>query len=84
MERLLQAAQVRLDACGCTDGCLSCVHMAGCSEYNEGLNKAAARDILRWLIQGELPAERRQTESVQSEIPGLTSEVQLQVVDPVE
>ena len=39
--------QVRLDACGCSGGCLSCVHIAGCSEYNEGLDKAAASMILR-------------------------------------
>eukprot|EP00966_Prymnesium_polylepis_P286621 6620704-Prymnesium_polylepis.1 len=27
--------------------------MAGCGEYNEGLDKPAALLILRWLLQGE-------------------------------
>jgi DEAD/DEAH box helicase domain-containing protein len=52
---LLQAAQARLEACDCDEGCLACVHMSGCGEYNEGLSKPAARAILRWLLQGELP-----------------------------
>ena len=55
MPRLLQAAQARLESCDCEDGCLACVHMAGCGEYNEGLEKHAARAILRWLLQGETP-----------------------------
>ena len=55
LPRLLQAAQARLEACECEAGCLACVHMAGCGEYNEGLEKHAARAILRWLLQGETP-----------------------------
>jgi len=60
---LLEAVQARLEACGCDGGCLSCVHMAGCGEYNEGLNKAAAQDVLKWLCQGELPAPAPKAES---------------------
>ena len=55
LPRLLQAAQARLEQCECEAGCLSCVHMAGCGEYNEGLEKDAAAAILRWLLQGERP-----------------------------
>ena len=55
LPRLLQAAQARLEACDCEEGCLACVHMSGCGEYNEGLEKPAAKAILRWLLQGELP-----------------------------
>ena len=50
-----QAAQLRLESCDCEKGCLLCVHMPGCGEYNEGLDKAAARAVLRWLLQGEPP-----------------------------
>ena len=55
MPRLLQACQARLDECDCESGCLACVHMSGCGEYNEGLDKSAARAILKWLVQGEMP-----------------------------
>ena len=55
LPRLLQAAQARLEACDCDEGCLACVHMSGCGEYNEGLDKSAAKAILRWLCQGEMP-----------------------------
>ena len=58
LSRLLQAAQARLETCECEGGCLGCVHMAGCGEYNEGLDKEAAKAILRWLIQGEVPKPR--------------------------
>ena len=55
---LLEAALARLDSCTCGDeGCLSCIHMGGCGEYNEGLDKGAARKILRWLLLGEAPLE---------------------------
>ena len=60
LPRLLQAAQARLEACECENGCLACIHMSGCGEYNEGLDKVAACAILRWLLQGqqpELPSE---------------------------
>ena len=57
MPRLLQACQARLDECDCESGCLACVHMSGCGEYNEGLDKSAARTILKWLVQGEMPQE---------------------------
>jgi len=50
---LLLATQQRLEHCACVEGCPSCVHMAGCGEYNEGLDKPAALLILRWLLQGE-------------------------------
>ena len=51
----MACTQARLEGCSCERGCLSCVHMAGCGEYNEGLEKPAARVILRWLLQGETP-----------------------------
>ena len=53
METLLLAVQQRLESCECDQGCPSCIHMAGCGEYNEGLDKPAARQILSWLLQGE-------------------------------
>ena len=52
---LLRAAQSRLDASDCEDGCPACEHMAGCGEYNQGLDKEAARLLLGWLVQREEP-----------------------------
>ena len=57
LETLLRAAQQRLESCECELGCPSCIHMAGCGEYNEGLDKPAARRILRWLLQPEKGAD---------------------------
>ena len=56
MRAVLQVS-ARLESCGCEDGCLSCVHMAGCGEYNEGLDKKAAQAVLQWLLRGERPGE---------------------------
>mmetsp|Transcript_4079 Transcript_4079/g.7221 ORF Transcript_4079/g.7221 Transcript_4079/m.7221 type:complete len:167 (+) Transcript_4079:1-501(+) len=50
---LLQAVSQRVDNCSCTTGCLSCIHMSGCNEYNEGLDKQAAQSILHMVISGE-------------------------------
>ena len=50
---LLRAAQARLEGCACAEGCPACVHKPQCGEYNEGLDKEAARLLLRWLLQRE-------------------------------
>ena len=52
LEEIFQAALARLESCECEHGCLSCIYMHGCGDYNEGLDKAAACAILRWLILG--------------------------------
>ena len=49
---LLAAARSRLRHCPCADGCPACVHMPGCGEYNEGLDKRAALRILAALLDG--------------------------------
>ena len=63
--------QARLEGCSCERGCLSCVHMAGCGEYNEGLEKPAARVILRWLLQGETPPSPAPAEEEREEAHAL-------------
>jgi len=57
---LLQMAKDTILSCSCneTEGCLSCIQMGGCGEYNEGLDKNAALDILSLL----LPAEEEERE----------------------
>ena len=67
LPRLLQAALARLDECECEKGCLACIHMAGCGEYNEGLEKSAARTILKWLVQGEMPKPVEEVEVKEEE-----------------
>jgi DEAD/DEAH box helicase domain-containing protein len=54
----MAVAGARLESCECEHGCLACVHLAGCGEYNEGLDKGGARDVLRWLLEGILPPLR--------------------------
>ena len=67
LPRLLEAAAARLASCDCSDGCLSCVHMAGCGEYNEGLDKQAAKRILRWLLEGEWEDELEEEKGLQGQ-----------------
>jgi hypothetical protein len=50
VEALLAAALERLVGCGCLGGCAGCVHMPGCGDYNEGLEKPAAIYILARLL----------------------------------
>ena len=58
LPRIMAVAGARLESCECEHGCLACVHLAGCGEYNEGLDKGGARDVLRWLLEGILPPLR--------------------------
>ncbi|CAM6099284.1 unnamed protein product [Calypogeia fissa] len=52
---LLQAAAELLSACECStdDGCPCCVQTLDCSEYNEVINKRAAKIIIGGVIQAE-------------------------------
>lgn len=43
----LRATHDVLDACGCDDGCPSCVQSPKCGSWNEPLDKAGARSLLR-------------------------------------
>ena len=72
MPRLLQAAQSRIEGCDCEEGCLACIHMSGCGEYNEGLDKQGAITVLRWLISGEIPTapDQKSPESKAQAIEG--------------
>eukprot|EP00638_Chattonella_subsalsa_P000234 CAMPEP_0117767162 /NCGR_PEP_ID=MMETSP0947-20121206/21430_1 /TAXON_ID=44440 /ORGANISM="Chattonella subsalsa, Strain CCMP2191" /LENGTH=1052 /DNA_ID=CAMNT_0005590729 /DNA_START=41 /DNA_END=3200 /DNA_ORIENTATION=+ len=47
---LLQTAKEIIQSCNCEDGCLSCIQLGRCGEYNEGLEKDAALDILNLLF----------------------------------
>jgi DEAD/DEAH box helicase domain-containing protein len=46
-----RAAWQVIDACGCTDGCPSCVQSPKCGNWNDPLDKDGARDLLA-LIAG--------------------------------
>lgn len=48
--RLLRAAHKVVSECGCAEGCHGCIVLGSC--YEEGLDKAAAREILTYLVQG--------------------------------
>jgi DEAD/DEAH box helicase domain-containing protein len=39
-----------IEECPCEDGCPSCVYSPKCGNNNQPLDKAAARQMLRWLI----------------------------------
>lgn len=44
-----------IDACGCEDGCPSCVHSPKCGSGNRPINKAAAVFILESLKKAQMP-----------------------------
>lgn len=48
--RLLRAAEKVVSECGCAEGCHGCIVSGSC--YEEGLDKAAAKEILTYLVQG--------------------------------
>ena len=48
----LQATLETIEACGCVDGCPSCVQSPKCGNGNDHLDKAAAGALLRVLLAG--------------------------------
>jgi len=52
-ERLLADAVQLMEECPCEAGCPNCIVIAGCGEYNHGLDKAAAIRIGRALGLGK-------------------------------
>jgi DEAD/DEAH box helicase domain-containing protein len=55
---LLDAALRVLQSCACAQGCPQCVHVSQCGDYNEGLDKGAAKLTLTMLLHGKTDAER--------------------------
>ena len=51
-DRHLAATLDVIDACGCRDGCPSCVQSPKCGNGNEPLDKAAAAALLRTILAG--------------------------------
>ncbi len=49
-DRHLQATLESIEACGCRDGCPSCVQSPKCGNANEHLDKAAAAVLLRAIL----------------------------------
>jgi len=50
--RLWEATLKLISACGCEEGCPSCIQSPKCGNNNEPLDKAAARQILKMLLYG--------------------------------
>jgi DEAD/DEAH box helicase domain-containing protein len=48
--RHLEATAALIDACGCTDGCPSCVQSPKCGNGNEPLDKSGASRLLRAIL----------------------------------
>ena len=51
-DRHLAATLELLEACGCADGCPSCVQSPKCGNGNEPLDKAGAIALIRHLLDG--------------------------------
>jgi DEAD/DEAH box helicase domain-containing protein len=53
-DRHLATTLAVIEACGCQDGCPSCVQSPKCGNGNDPLDKAAAAALLRTVVQGVL------------------------------